>query len=117
MEQFENLMVVEVREGTDKPYRCSTGFYNRTGPNAQKMNRDEIVEFVKAEGKVRFDELIKRDFSTADFDEVKFRNFLKLSSISPVMETSRISKTCTPWIFNKARSCIPTQPCCFLPVI
>ena len=92
MEQFENLMVVEVREGTDKPYRCSTGFYNRTGPNAQKMNRDEIVEFVKAEGKVRFDELIKRDFSTADFDEVKFRNFLKLSSISPVMETSRILK-------------------------
>ncbi len=92
VEDFENIVVVEVREGTDKPYRCSSGFYNRTGPNAQKMKRDEIVEFVKSEGKVRFDELIKRDFNMDDFDEEKFQRFITLSGISSVLDTNRILK-------------------------
>ena len=87
-EEFQNILIVEVREGTDKPYRCTSGFYNRTGPNAQKMNRDEILEFVKSEGKVRFDELIKRDFSADDFDETKFDQFLRKAGISRVMETT-----------------------------
>ena len=36
----KDILMVEVREGTDKPYRCTSGFYNRIGPNAQKMNRE-----------------------------------------------------------------------------
>ena len=92
MEDFQSILIVEVREGGDKPYRCASGFFNRTGPNSQKMNRDEIVEFVKAEGKVRFDELIHRDFSDADFDEQKFQLFLKLAGISPVLDSRHILK-------------------------
>lgn len=92
MEKYENILIVEVREGTDKPYRCTTGFFNRTGPNAQKMRRDEIVEFVKAEGKVRFDELINRDFGQTDFDEAKFARYLKMSGITPVLDPPRILK-------------------------
>lgn len=92
MEEYQNIQIIEVREGSDKPYRCASGFYNRTGPNFQKMSRDEIVEFVKTEGKVRFDELIHRDFSDVDFDEQKFQRFLKLAGISPVMESRHILK-------------------------
>lgn len=92
MEEFQDIVVIEVREGIDKPYRCATGFYNRTGPNSQKMNRDEIVAFVKAEGKVRFDELILREFSDDDFDEHKFQRFLKMAGISPVLVAPRILK-------------------------
>ncbi|MFZ3110857.1 MAG: RNA-binding domain-containing protein, partial [Rectinemataceae bacterium] len=92
MEEYQNILIIEVREGDDKPYRCASGFYNRTGPNSQKMNRDEIIEFVKVEGKVRFDELICRDFSDADFDEQKFQHFLRLAGISPVMDSRRILK-------------------------
>jgi len=55
---FQNILIIEVREGTDKPYKCASGFYNRIGPNAQKMSRTDIVEFLKFEGKIRFDELI-----------------------------------------------------------
>ena len=73
--QFENILIIEVREGTDKPYECSSGFYNRTGPNAQKLLRNEIVEFVKSEGKIRFDELIYKDFTKKDFSEEKFKLF------------------------------------------
>ena len=92
LEESHGILIIEVREGTDKPYRCSSGFYNRVGPNAQKMNRDEIVEFVKSEGKIRFDELIHRDFSEVDFDIEKFRRFLAMSGISPVLPPERILK-------------------------
>jgi len=56
-EEFENILIINVREGDDKPYRCSSGFYTRVGPNSQKLNRDEIIAFIKSEGKIRFDEL------------------------------------------------------------
>jgi ATP-dependent DNA helicase RecG len=64
--KYRSILIVEVREGTDKPYRCASGFYNRVGPNSQKMKRDEIVEFLKSEGKVRFDEMVNRSFQKND---------------------------------------------------
>jgi ATP-dependent DNA helicase RecG len=76
-EEFENILIVHVREGTDKPYRCTGGFYTRTGPNSQKLNRDQIVSFIQAEGKVRYDELVKRDFTDKDIDQEKLDKFLK----------------------------------------
>jgi ATP-dependent DNA helicase RecG len=90
LDAYKNILIIEVREGMDKPYRCSTGFYNRTGPNAQKMKRDEIIEFVKSEGKIRFDEMVNRNFPVAEFDDAKFDKFLKLAGISKVMETEEI---------------------------
>jgi len=54
LEEFENILIINVREGEDKPHRCSSGFYIRVGPNSQKLNRNEIIEFFKAEGLIRF---------------------------------------------------------------
>jgi len=92
IKELKNIVRIEVREGDDKPYRCTKGFYNRTGPNSQKMNRDEIIDFVKAEGKVRFDEMVKRDFGINDFDESKFERFLKMAGISKILDTPTILK-------------------------
>jgi ATP-dependent DNA helicase RecG len=50
-EEFNKVLIINVREGVDKPYKCSSGFYLRVGPNSQKLNRDEIVAFIKSEGK------------------------------------------------------------------
>ncbi|NIA03154.1 MAG: hypothetical protein GWP12_01240, partial [Nitrospirae bacterium] len=47
LEESGNVLLVTIREGEDKPYKCSSGFYTRIGPNAQKLDRDEIVEFFK----------------------------------------------------------------------
>jgi len=93
LEEFENILIIEVREGTDKPYRCATGFYNRIGPNSQKLKRDEIIEFVQSEGKIRFDELIVRDFSENDFSEEKLSQFLRLAKISQVLDTPHILRS------------------------
>lgn len=82
-EEFENCLVVHVREGDDKPYECSSGFYKRIGTNSQKMTRDEIIDFFKSEGKIRFDELIESKFSyPKDFDKNKLSRFLELAGLS-----------------------------------
>lgn len=90
-EEFENILIINVREGDDKPYKCSSGFYTRVGPNAQKLDRDDIIEFFKSEGKIRFDELInlKFDYDT-HFDPKKLDKFLMLAGISRVMDVPSI---------------------------
>jgi len=41
----DQLIIVQVSEGENKPYSCSSGFYLRHGASTQKMKRDEIVRF------------------------------------------------------------------------
>ena len=38
------------------PYQCSDGFFIRMGANSQKMGRDQLVDFLQAEGVLRFEE-------------------------------------------------------------
>jgi len=83
LERVGNVLVINVKEGTDKPYECSSGFYKRIGPVSQKLKRDEIIEFFKSEGKIRFDELINEKFEyPKDFDKNRFRKFLELAGLS-----------------------------------
>ena len=80
---FDNILMINVLEGKDKPYRCSHGFYKRIGPNSQKLLRDEIIDLFKSEGKIRFDELIELKFVYPDdFDNNKFSRFLEMAEIS-----------------------------------
>ena len=84
IEDYNSILIIHVREGDDKPYKCSSGFYLRVGPNAQKLNRNEILEFIKSEGKVRFDELLCTRFNyPKQFDGKKLNDFLSLSAITP----------------------------------
>ena len=65
LEELEKVLVVEIFEGKDKPYSCSSGFYLRVGSNSQKLKRDEILDFIFSEGKKSFDEIFTgfRDYS------------------------------------------------------
>lgn len=58
VEAFSNILIIHVPEGTNKPYRCSNGFYIRSGAASAKLSTQEIIEFIKSEAKLRFDELI-----------------------------------------------------------
>jgi len=87
LEQFKDILIVNVREGEDKPYKCSSGFYKRIGPNTKKLSRDEIFELFKSEGKIRFDEMIEPKFMYPDdFDISKFNRFLDIGGISKISE-------------------------------
>ena len=82
VEKFENLIIITVEEGEDKPYKCSSGFYLRQGANTQKLSRDEIFQFATKVSKLFFDELPCEVFNfDKDFDNHKFESFLKMVSV------------------------------------
>ena len=91
IENFENILIINIEEGVDKPYECSSGFYKRIGANSQKIRRDEIIDFLKTESKIRFDELIQPKFSYPDdFDDAKLTKFLELAGISRSVDREKL---------------------------
>jgi len=92
-EEFEDFLIININEGKNKPYSCSSGFYLRVGANSQKMERDEILALAKEEGKINFDEEICRNFDWKDFDEEKFKNYLSLAKISDNLERDDILRS------------------------
>ena len=86
IEVFENIIILTIPEGRDKPYSCSKGFFLRVGPNSQKLGRNEIISFVQSEGRIRFDELVKAEANIQEaLDINKFERYLKFSNISNVL--------------------------------
>jgi len=83
----DNIIIIDVPQGKEKPYGCSRGFFVRIGPNSQKLTRNEIVSFFQKEGKIRFDELenSKAKFER-DFDKEAFIKFIELSKITPAID-------------------------------
>jgi ATP-dependent DNA helicase RecG len=63
----------------------------RYGTNSQQLNRDEIRNFFREESLVNFDEKINKDFNLLkDFDENKFKYFLKIAGISDVIKKEKV---------------------------
>lgn len=86
LREIAGILVVDVPEGTNKPYQCSKGFYIRLGANSQKLSRDQILEFNIRESKTRFDEQVCPDFNFKDFDDDKFEYYLKLAEITKILD-------------------------------
>jgi len=88
---IQDVIEVYVPEGADKPYGCSKGFFMRMGANSQKLSRNEIIEFFQKEGRIRFGELRhpRADFEQ-DFDPAAFKDFLRLSGISPSLDRNTL---------------------------
>lgn len=86
-EEYDNLLLIKISEGKNKPYSCAKGFFLRVGPNSQKMTRDEILQFAIDEGIVRFDEIINTKFTFDDFDENRFRDFINRANLTVNLNT------------------------------
>ena len=82
----DNIIVITVPEGKNKPYSCSRGFYLRSGPNSQKLERNSIIEFLQSEGKVRYDALVNEKLSVKEnFNRATFEDYLSKAGISNVL--------------------------------
>lgn len=72
------VLLISIEEGVNKPYKCKDGFFLRVGPNAQKLKRDEIIQFINDVGKIHFDEAINQRFVYAsDFSRDALDNYLR----------------------------------------
>ena len=78
----EKILIVKVKNSKDKPHRCSSGFYIRSGSSSQKLTRNEIRNFMEEEGVLRFDSLPCKKFHYKEhFDKEKLFQFLDKSKI------------------------------------
>jgi ATP-dependent DNA helicase RecG len=93
LETFNNILIIHVPEGTNKPYRCANGFYIRSGAGCAKLSTQEIIEFIKSEGKLRFEELITPSavYPTA-LDESAASRYFRLAGISGVIGMEELLK-------------------------
>ncbi|MBU4484957.1 putative DNA binding domain-containing protein, partial [bacterium] len=83
VEKYPGILEVIISEGTNKPYRCQSGFYLRTGPNSQKLTRDEIINFAIGEGRIRFDEQYNPHFEfNKNFSNEQYLDFLNSAKIT-----------------------------------
>jgi len=87
----ENVLIIKVSEGINKPYSIGGKFYLRNGPNSQQLGRDEIRTFFQKEGLILWDEKenIKFDLDK-DFNKVAFDDFVQKSNISKVLNKKQI---------------------------
>ena len=93
IETIENIIVLTVPEGKRKPYSCPAGFYLRSGPNSQKLERNSIIEFFQTEERIRYDEIVREDLPiTERFNEAAYRRYIKMAKISDVLERKAILK-------------------------
>ena len=84
IETADNILVVSVPSGPNKPYSANGLFYIREAANSQQMKRDQIREFFFTEGLIRFDEQPCKKFNMRrDFDREKYTAFCRLAGIPP----------------------------------
>ena len=83
VEPVGEVLVVHVQESDAKPVQCSDGFFGRQGAVTQKLNRNEIRDFFRVEGTIRFDLAVCPRFRyPEDFDREKYDTWLSYSGIT-----------------------------------
>ena len=84
IETVGKVTAITVRESESKPVQCREGFFWRQGAVTQKLSRDEIRDFFRSEGAIRFDLTVCPKFRyPEDFDRSKFDAWIKQSRITP----------------------------------
>ncbi|MEA1928817.1 MAG: ATP-binding protein [Candidatus Auribacterota bacterium] len=86
IEEVEEILIVTVPSGPNKPY-CANGiFYMREVTNTQQMKREEIREFFFKEGLILFDEQPCSSFDIRrDLDPEKYSAFVRMAGIPQTM--------------------------------
>ncbi len=80
--QIDNLVVIEVQEGNEKPYSCSTGYFRRLDGSTQKMNHEEIRAMFSKYDAVPFEEKLQEDCSLQDISREKIQAFIKEANLN-----------------------------------
>jgi ATP-dependent DNA helicase RecG len=76
VENVPSVLVVRIKEGANKPYRCTSGFYLREGANSNKRKTNEIFDMFREAERFSFDDALckKADFEK-DFNPQLLKRF------------------------------------------
>jgi len=79
--RVENVTVIFVPEGQDKPYSCSNGYYRRLDGATQKMSREELrLVFAQGEAEI-YESKTASGATLSSISETKLSRFLKEAKI------------------------------------
>ena len=81
LRQVEDLVVVLVPQGEEKPYGCGAGYFRRLDGTTQKMTNHELRIMFREHEAVSFEEKVNRDATWQDISTNKIRDFLKEADI------------------------------------
>lgn len=81
IKQVEEVVLIEVDEGDDKPYSCSGTYFRRFDAVTQKLSRDETKAIFDSSYRTHFDGRANTDATLADISLAKVRAFYKAADI------------------------------------
>ncbi len=79
---IDNLIVIEVPEGEQKPYSCSSGYFRRLDAVSQKMSQQEVRDLFKQTTDLLFESLSCKGIAFDDISLKKIKVFLEESNVS-----------------------------------
>jgi len=79
--QVQNVVTIEVPQGEEKPYGCSSGYFRRLDGTTQKMTNHELRVMFREHEEISFEEKINEDVTWNDISRTKIRNFLKEADV------------------------------------
>jgi ATP-dependent DNA helicase RecG len=72
----KKVLVIEIKEGVNKPYCTSEGIYfTKVGSDKRKISQEELMRLFQESGKIYADEMIVHDSSENDIDKELFYTF------------------------------------------
>ncbi len=80
--RLDNAVVIEVPEGDEKPYSCSSGYFRRLDAVTQKMAQKEVRTMFRETTDVFFEGLPCKGFALEDISLNKVKVFLKEAKTS-----------------------------------
>ncbi len=80
--QVGKVSIIEIEEGTEKPYSCREGYFGRLDATTQKMNRKEIELLFRQAFKMSFEEQIHPKITWNEIDKSKIHGFFKEANIN-----------------------------------
>lgn len=86
VEGVPNILIIDVKEGLNKPYKSSDGFYMREGANSNKRTTNEIFAMFKDADRFSFDDTlcVKADFTTC-FEPKTLKRFFSESNKEQIL--------------------------------
>ena len=81
LNQVDNIVVIDIPEGTSKPYSCGNGYYRRLDGSTQKMNHEEI-KILFNQYAPPFEEFINKEISWKEIAKEKILLYLKEINVS-----------------------------------
>ena len=80
--QIDSAVVIEVPEGDEKPYSCSSGYFRRLDAVTQKMSQKEVCTIFRETTDMCFESLPSKDFNFEDVSLVRVKTFLQEAKTS-----------------------------------